>query len=125
MRLQKAGRCSELVYPCLHIEIDNDDEFAMLESEILSTLIATIYDAAPDPDLWIPLHWKAFATSSADVPRISIAGRARTHRTLLSESTVRTHLKRLFEKPERTGKLTSSSSSLHPQFGFLICMIAH
>lgn len=52
MRLQKAGPCSELVYPCLHIEIDNDDEFAMLESEILSALIATIHDAAPDPDLW-------------------------------------------------------------------------
>ncbi len=52
MRLQKAGPCPELVYPCLHIEIDNDVEFAMLESEILSALIATIYDAAPDPDLW-------------------------------------------------------------------------
>jgi hypothetical protein len=50
---------------------------------------------------------------------------AYTPRTLLSESTVRTHLKRLFEKLARTGKLTSSSSSLDPQFGFLICMIAH
>ena len=42
----------EVGVSCLHIEIDNDDEFAMLESEILSALIATIYDAAPDPDLW-------------------------------------------------------------------------
>jgi hypothetical protein len=52
MRLQKAGPCSELVYPRLHYEVDSDDEFAMLESEILSALIATIYDAAPDPDSW-------------------------------------------------------------------------
>ena len=43
---------------------------------------------------------------------------AYTRRTLLSEPTVRTHLKRLFEKLARTGELTWSSSSLHPQFGF-------
>jgi hypothetical protein len=52
MRQQKPGPCSELVYPYLHFEVDNDDEFAMLESEILSALIATIDDAAPDSDLW-------------------------------------------------------------------------
>src|SRR5713226_1204329 len=86
-----------------------------------------------------PLHWKAFATSSADVPRISI-GRTSAPRSsigidmaylesyfqtytrtnLLPESTVRTHLKRLFEKLARTDKLTSSSSSLHTQARFLI-----
>jgi hypothetical protein len=43
---------------------------------------------------------------------------AYTRRNLLRESTVRSHLKRLFEKLARTGKWTSSSSSLDPQFGF-------
>jgi hypothetical protein len=43
---------------------------------------------------------------------------AYARRNPLSESTVRTHLKRLFEKRARTGKLTASSSSLDPQFRF-------
>jgi hypothetical protein len=110
----------------------------MLESEFLSALIATIYDAAPDPDLWTValecirdlvggcaanFQWQGerdgvFHCVGIDMAYLESHFQAHTCTTLLSESTVRTHLKRLFEKPARIDKLTSSSSSLHPRVRF-------
>jgi hypothetical protein len=110
----------------------------MLGSEILSALIAIIYDAAPDPDLWTValegvrdlvggcaanFRWQDERDGVSHRVRIDMAYlesyfQAYTRRNLPWESTVRTHLKRLFEKLARTGKLTSSSSWLDPQFGF-------
>jgi hypothetical protein len=112
--------------------------FPMLESEIPSALIATVYDAAPDPDLWTValegirdlvggcaanFHWQderdgVFHCVRIDMAYLESYCQAYTRRNLLWESTIRTHLKRLFEKLARTGKLTSSSSWLDPQFGF-------
>jgi hypothetical protein len=120
----------------LHIEIDDCVEFAMLESEILSVLIGTIYDAALDPELWpvalegirefvggcaANFYWQDVSRERAGVfhcvgidtaylesyfqtytrmnPLHPAGGVPDIAAALgISGSTVRTHLKRLFEK---------------------------
>src|SRR5690242_11995562 len=48
-----AGRRLQIVYPCAHRCFDIlFRENCMLELEALSTLIATVYDATLDPDVW-------------------------------------------------------------------------